>query len=553
MPKVRVSQMWWKWGENEKRKSLTEYPKFKNFVETNWGKQFDEKLQIKNDFEIITDEARVEKVSGIFSKDLPAIRCSNDPAVRLQKTLGKSYPDWLSAVTGAGIEIPDLVVFPKNHDEVSGILQVADANGILIFPFGGGTNVVGAFKIPFRKERPYIAIDLGDMDKLLSLDAENCMATFQTGILGPALEKILNERGFTLGHFPQSFEFSSLGGWIATRSAGQESSTYGRIEDIAVSLKVATPSGTFGTSNYEGDAEGINLKHMIFGSEGTLGVVTEAKLRIHHLPESKEWVVALFPQFQNGVDALRKLIQAGVYPSVVRYSDERETFFLSLMSHEQPSLVSNIKASLTKFILNWKNLHHPCLLMVRMDGGHNDTTERKNRAGEIFKAHQGFLVGESFGKKWEKSRFGLPYLRDDLMERGIFIDTMETVFPWTKVDEVRKKLHAALLGSEEFGKEKGVLLSHISHVYDSCASIYFTVITKQQKGKELEQWSSIKTLVMDTIAANGGAVSHHHSIGTDHRKWYLKNTDALTKKILQSVKKVVDPNHILNPGKLFDE
>ena len=553
MPKVRVSQMWWKWGENEKRKSLTEYPKFKNFVETNWGKQFDEKLQIKNDFEIITDEARVEKVSGIFSKDLPAIRCSNDPAVRLQKTLGKSYPDWLSAVTGAGIEIPDLVVFPKNHDEVSGILQVADANGILIFPFGGGTNVVGAFKIPSRKERPYIAIDLGDMDKLLSLDAENCMATFQTGILGPALEKILNERGFTLGHFPQSFEFSSLGGWIATRSAGQESSTYGRIEDIAVSLKVATPSGTFGTSNYEGDAEGINLKHMIFGSEGTLGVVTEAKLRIHHLPESKEWVVALFPQFQNGVDALRKLIQAGVYPSVVRYSDERETFFLSLMSHEQPSLVSDIKASLTKFILNWKNLEKPCLLMVRMDGGYNDTAERKSRAGEIFKAHQGFLVGESFGKKWENSRFGLPYLRDDLMERGIFIDTMETVFPWTKVDEVRKKLHAALLGSEEFGKEKGVLLSHISHVYDSCASIYFTVITKQQKGKELEQWSSIKTLVMDTIAANGGAVSHHHSIGTDHRKWYLKNTDALTKKILQSVKKVVDPNHILNPGKLFDE
>ncbi len=392
-----------------------------------------------------------------------------------------------------------------------------------------------------------------DMDQLISIDPQNCTAVFQCGILGPALEKILNAQGFTLGHFPQSFEFSSLGGWIATRSAGQESSTYGRIEDIAISLKLATPSGTLTTSGYEGDAEGINLKHVVFGSEGTLGIVTEAKVRIHHLPKSKEWAIALFPDFQNGVHALRELIQTGIYPSVVRYSDERETFFLTLMSHPDTSLWGSIKSSVQKMVLNFKNLQKPSLLMVRMDGSVEDTAVRKGKAVQIFKAHQGFMVSESLGKKWEATRFGLPYLRDDLMERGIFVDTVETVLPWTKVDELRKNLNKILQTSEDFGKEKGILLSHVSHVYDSCASIYFTVITAQQRERQTAQWQNIKSLIMDTVMTHGGAVSHHHSVGTDNRQWYLKNTDRLTMQILQSIKKTVDPNHILNPGKLFDE
>lgn len=552
MNQITCENDWWKWGEPAKRKALTDYPKLITYFEQRWGKNLNRKKVAPAVYNVTGNEERAQHVVSLFGKYLPQIKISNSPALRLKKSAGKSYPDLLAAITNSGFTIPDAVVYPKNHTEVLQILQFGTQHKILVVPFGGGSNVVRAFMVENPEHLPQIVLDLAEMNSVISIDEVNHTATFESGIFGPALEKILNQKHFTLGHFPQSFEYSTLGGWIATRSAGQESSAYGRIEDIIISLKVATPAGEISTSVFEGDAEGISIKSLFYGCEAALGVVTEAKVRIHPLPENKKWLVAVFPSYRHGLNAIQQIVQQNIFPSVVRYSDENETFFLSLLSHEISPL-SKLKSKISKLVLQWKNMETPSLMMIRLDGEKEEAEAKRKIAADIFKQHRGSNAGEGLGKKWETSRFGLPYLRDDLMERGIFVDTMETVVPWNKADALRKKLHSVLLECEAFHRNKGILLAHVSHVYTSSASLYFTVLTSMNEQHAYEQWKEIKTLVTETIVKEGGAVSHHHSIGTDHRKWYLQKTDALTKSILKSVKQIVDPNHILNPGKLFDE
>jgi alkyldihydroxyacetonephosphate synthase len=552
IPGMTISNDWWKWGEEGKRKSLTNYPAFHAHLQKLWNKPFDDLLHAPAQPQIVQNAERANFVQRLFAEKLPDVSISTEPATRLKRSTGKSYHDLLKAIFNLPINLPEAVVFPKNHDEVLRVLQLATLNNILVLPFGGGSNVVGAFNIA-QDAKALIVFDMSKMKSLLSLDAKNHVATFECGIMGPDLEKQLNAKGFTLGHFPQSFEFSSLGGWIATRSAGQESSHYGRIEDMVISLKVAAPAGTLTTSGYEGDAEGINIKSLFFGSEGLFGIITEAKVRIHPLPENKKWVIGVFPAFENGLDTLRELVQMDIFPSVVRFSDEYESFFLSMLSHQEPSVLSNIKAYISKQVLKWKNIEQPNLMILRMDGKEEEALAKKHIANKIAEKNGGFLIGDSIGIKWETSRFGLPYLRDDLMERGIFVDTMETVLPWDKLADFKKYLRVQLQGCTGFGGDKGILLAHVSHVYTSGASIYFTVITAQDRNKPVEQWKTIKSMVTDKIVEAGGAVSHHHSVGRDHKAWYLAKTDALTKRLLLNIKKTLDPGHIMNPGDLFDE
>lgn len=543
---------WWKWGTAEKRKALTHYPKLHHLFSERFSRPFVENVPAPADCNAKSNEANVELVREVFAKNLSGIKVSFDKELRLKKALGKSYADLLKALVNIEIPLPDAVVYPANHTEVVQILQTCSDYNIQVVPFGGGSNVVGAFSMKEYK-RPRVMLDMADMKRLLILDEINHTAIFEGGVYGTELESILNAKGYTMGHFPQSFEYSTLGGWIATRSAGQESSSYGRIEDITISIKLATPAGTLTTSGFEGDAEGVNLKSVLFGSEGMFGVVTEAKVRIHRLPKEKKWLVAVFPSFEKGTEAVKQLVQKDVYPSVVRYSDKHETFFLSMLSHEEPSLFSKLKSGISKAVLKFKGIETPSLMMLRFDGDETEAELKRDIAAEIISKQKGFSVGESLGKKWETSRFGLPYLRDDLMERGIFVDTMETVLPWNDVQKCKHKLLSALQQSQAFGYDKGILLAHLSHVYTASSSIYFTVITARDNERPYEQWQEIKKIVTDTIVQEGGAVSHHHSVGRDHQYWYVRKTDALTQQILRSIKQTVDPNNILNPGKLFDE
>ncbi len=540
---VEMPDDWWKWGEPGKRKSLAAYPKLKAHLENAWGIALNDVKSSGTKLNIQQHQEQVALIQNIFAKFQPALELS----IRVKKSIGKSFPDYINIRNQNPLRIVDGVLHPENHDEVLEILTLAATANVAVVPVGGGTNVVGALELSATLQRPCVALDFSKMNEALLFDEVNCKAILQAGITGPQVEEALNQRGYTLSHFPQSFQYSTLGGWVATNSAGQESSAYGRIQDVVIALKVATPQGTITTSPQPADADGINLKSLFFGSEGKLGVVTEATVRIKRLPLNKNWAIGLFPKYADGLKALRLLVQKKGMPSVVRYCDEEETFFLSLLSEKQDTIFSKVKSLFQKAVLKWWGINKPCLMMLRFEDECASDCSLSSEAKRLFEKHGAMLLDESTGHKWESSRFNLPYLRDDLMERSIVVDSMETVLPWNKIEELRLALKQALSNCNAFNGSKGVVLTHVSHVYTSAACVYFTVLTPLHTDNAIMQWQQIKTMVTETILKHGGAVSHHHGVGKLHKQW--QQQDALTQKIISSIKHTVDPANILNPGR----
>lgn len=541
---------WWKWGVPEKRKTLLMYPKLVHFLVGRFG-------HITNPTAVPylqpnTNEGSLGHLKKVVEQEQPAIKLNTDYPTRLKKSIGNGYVDFLQLFKKEPFIVADAVLVPQNHAEVLAVLQMANRNKWIVLTYGGGTNVVGAFRMT-NVMKPTVILDTSEMNKAISIDIENHTATFQTGIVGPKLENILNEKGFTMGHFPQSFEYSTLGGWIATRSAGQESSKYGKIDDMVISVKIATPQGTVDTQVYAADAEGINLKNLFLGSEGTLGVITEAKVKIYPMPVKKQWVVAVFGTFHQGKNALQSMTQSGLKPTIIRLSDENETEILSLISEKKRGALPYLKAIFGKGLLKYHRIEKINLMMLRFDGDWEEVEIRTQKALKTIHSHGGVPLGSTTGQHWEKNRFQLPYLRDDFWEKGFLLDTAETVVAWESAEVLRTKMREELLKSAAFGQERGILFAHLSHVYANAVTIYFTIITKKCPVDAQKQWEEIKTIVINTILEAGGALSHHHGVGIDHRKWYLAKTDKLTLAILNSVKNTVDPNGILNPNKLFHE
>lgn len=552
-----MNRDWWKWGDPREAKHLNDYPKMKAFLEERWSTSLKEEFipPAKFDLPAIPDKKK-EQIKDVFAT-IPPKKISFKDDDRLKVALGKSYYDVIRICQGKGFFVPDVVISPTSHDEIQYIVTEASFNNVQLIPFGGGSNVVGALSLDKLAKSPEVkcSINLRQYNKLIRIDGEHLTATFEAGILGPDLEKILNAKGFTLGHFPQSFEYSTLGGWVVTRSAGQESSYYGKIEDLVEHITVATPAGTIRTNEYTHDASGVNLLSLFIGSEGTLGIVTEVTVRIRKLPRHHRWVVALFPNFEAGSNYLKHIAQAQVKPSVVRLSDANETMLFSKIAssdHQPKTLIDDLKKEAQKLILQWKNLGEPCLLIMRFVETEFNVSPQVLFAKDLVAKYKGMLAPTTIGEKWEEGRFKTPYLRDSLVEHGIFIDTMETLVHWKDTAKLHAALTRELKRSKAFQKENGIFLAHISHVYPNAACMYFTLITQMQRGKETEQWQEIKDLVTDTIMQNNGSVSHHHSVGADHQKWYLKYSDPLGLEVLRTVKQKLDPKNIMNPGKLYN-
>lgn len=545
---------WWKWGNPNEYKHINDYPKLKEMVEARWSTHLREDYFPPKKFNLPTlSDKKKEQVKDIFAALNPKKISFNDDD-RLALALGKSYYDVIRIFQGNGFFTSDVVITPNTHDEIQYILTQANNNNVFIIPYGGGSNVVGALSLDniATKNEIKCTIDLRAYKKLINIDEEHLTATFETGILGPELEKILNKKGYTLGHFPQSFEYSTLGGWIVTRGAGQESSYYGKMEDLVEHIKVATPIGTIESNQYSHDASGINVLPFFVGSEGTLGIVTEATVKIKKLPKSYRWIVALFPNFAEGTQYLKELAQSGIKPSVVRLSDTNETNLFSKMSAETSTgFWNDLKKEAQKFVLQWKNLSNPCVLIMRFPQTEYSISSQIIFAKDLVSKYNGMLAPATIGNKWAESRFKLPYLRDTLVEHSIYIDTMETLVHWKNIQKLHQALTKELNKCAAFNKNKGIFLAHISHIYPNAACMYFTLITPMLKGRETEQWQEIKDLVTNTIMQHDGAVSHHHSVGLDHQKWYKKYTDTLALDLLKAIKQKLDPKGIMNPGKLY--
>ncbi|GAA0639951.1 FAD-binding oxidoreductase [Streptomyces thermocarboxydovorans] len=456
-----------------------------------------------------------------------------DPETRVRHTRGKSTPDLLRIRAGELDDIPAAVLLPASHDEVVAVLRACAEHRLPLVPFGGGTSVVGG--LAPERHGPFVALDLRRMDALLDLDPVSRTATLQPGLRAPRAEALLAEHGFTLGHFPQSFEWATIGGFAATRSSGQASAGYGRFDEMVLSLTLATPEGTLDTGRAPRSAAGPDLRQLILGSEGAFGIITSVTVRIRPVPETRVYEGWRFASFDQGATALRRLAQDGPRPTVLRLSDETET----LVGLAQPDAIGSGGLQSAG-----------CTAVAGYEGTAEDTAHRRERAAAVLRECGGTPLGEEPGERWAHGRYSAPYLRDSLLDAGAFAETLETATFWSRIPELYTAVRDALTGTLTEAGTPPLVMCHISHVYENGASLYFTVVSAQGEDP-VAHWTRAKHAASEAILAAGGTISHHHGVGTDHRDWYVREAGPLGIGALRAVKKRLDPAGLLNPGVLL--
>ena len=465
---------------------------------------------------------------------------SEDREVRVAHARGKSYRDLVRIRSGDASGAPDAVVSVQRPAQVEELLALCSQERIAVVPFGGGTSVVGGVE-PLRGEfAALIALDLAGLDRLVNLDIVSHTATLQPGLRGPQAEALLAARGYTLGHFPQSYELATIGGYAATRSAGQASTGYGRSDELVVGLTVATPAGTLRLGRAPRSAAGPDLRQLMLGSEGAFGVITDVTMAVRPTPSHKRYEAWFFPSFSAGLEALRRLEQHKLAPEVSRLSDEDETMGnLALSGHGGGLSGAYLKARRVKAmaIFGWE--------------GEQDLVSARRKLGlKLLRAAGGVAVGTRAGQAWESGRFAAPYLRDDLIDAGVLVETLETAASWAKLPLVREAVREAIVSA--LGASSGVLVGcHVSHLYPAGASLYFTVLAPAAARDPLGQWDAAKRAATEAIVACGATITHHHAVGADHAPWLAAEIGELGVDVLRAVKQRLDPAGILNPGKLL--
>ncbi|MFS3128375.1 FAD-binding oxidoreductase [Nocardioides sp. Bht2] len=451
-----------------------------------------------------------------------------DDETRRLRTRGKSTPDLLRARSGDLADAPDAVVRPADHQQVLALIELAQRHRFALVPFGGGTSVTGGLVARRDDVVGVVSLDLIRMKALREVDPISMTAVLEPGLRGPEAEALLAEHQMTLGHYPQSFEYASIGGFAATRSSGQSSAGYGRFDALVVGLEVATAKGTLVLGSSPANAAGPDLRQLMLGSEGAFGVITAVRVRVRALPTVKQYEAWQFPSFADGADAMRLLAQNGQLPTVIRLSDENETA-LNLASH------SNVGGDTVT----------GCLMVIGFEGTDVEAVAAKRGAvAALLTRAGGEELGAERGEAWVQGRFAAPYLRDALLDAGVLVETLETATFWSKRDEVYQAVRDALVA--ELG-EKALVLCHISHVYETGCSLYFTVAAPG--GDEpLTTWLAAKAAATEAMVGHGATVSHHHAVGSDHRPWFAREIGPVGVDILRAVKAELDPAGVLNPG-----
>ncbi|MGZ5998914.1 MAG: FAD-binding oxidoreductase [Rhizomicrobium sp.] len=491
-----------------------------------------------------------------FIEILGAERVRGDQYERAFHARGRSYHDLIYLRSGDLSTAPDAVLYPRSTDEVLATLAAAGEGGVAVVPYGGGTSVVGGVTGSHGRFKSVVALDLSAMDRVIDIDAQSMTATVEAGIYGPALEKALQARGFTLGHHPQSFEFSTLGGWIAHRGAGQGSNRYGRAEDWLVGTKVVTPRGVLHTGGFPASSAGPRLNDLVLGSEGVFGIVTEATVRLHSLPTASDYYGYLFKDFGSGIAAIRAAAREEIPVTMLRLSDPMETKFYRAFGSLGKK--RTLRDRFAQFYLTNRGFDEKaCAMIAGFEGETTTVVDERLRFDVLAKKHGALALGESQGKRWKEGRFHGPYMRDPMMDRGVGVDTLETAASWSKLDglyiAVRDALESTIRENAPRAGAHGVVSCHISHSYPDGASLYFTYVFPRMLDGEIAQWRAIKKAASDAIIANGGTISHHHGVGEDHLPWMAAEKGSLGIDILRAVKMALDPKGILNPGKLIPD
>ncbi len=476
---------------------------------------------------------------------------SIDKEVRLRHARGQSFPDWIAMHSGAFEVFPDGVAFPESTADVENLLMLASEHDLIVIPFGGGTSVVGHIN-PQKGSRPVLTIAMSKMDQLIDLDTESQIATFGAGTQGPAVEAQLDAQGYRLGHYPQSWELSTLGGWIAARSSGQQSLGYGRIEQMFAGGTLVTPQGVINIADIPASSAGPDLREMMMGTEGRAGIFTEVKMRVQPQPEEELFKVAFLPNWEAGKEVLRQAVQKNVRLSMLRLSNAVETD-AHLHLGTSPSQFLAISTYLKARGLSSDKV----MLTYGVSGDKAQNKLALTQFNKLLKQH-GSVTGkitDIMGSVWAHGRFKFPYLRGTLWDKGIMVDTFETATNWNNIDEQMQQMQDAVRNALSDEGEEVMAFTHISHVYKQGASLYTTYFFRAAKdhATTLKRWQKIKKAASLSLANGTATISHQHGVGRDHAPYLAAEKGKLGIQVTRDMLKSLDPEQRMNPGVLIED
>jgi alkyldihydroxyacetonephosphate synthase len=555
MPEVKHMK-WWGWGVEGVSFHHENKPAFQPFVinaidlDVNTPPMSPMSLHdLPIPAPLISDRLLAELTDAVGADNV-----AQDDLDRIVHTYGKSATDLLRIRAGDIPRVPDVVVYPGNEAEVQLIVDRAVAADAVIIPYGGGTSFSGSLRAPERETRPVISLDLGRMNQLIDIDEESGLARIQAGAQGPDLEDQLSARGWVLGHYPDSFTHSTLGGWVATRSSGMQSDKYGDISDITRGMRVVMPGKVLVVRPVPHTSTGPSVREMVLGSEGRLGVITEVTVQVHRIPEVRVILAYLFPSWEAGLAAMQEISASDAQPSVTRVSDARETAF-SFATRKKSSGIS-ISSLVSKGLMKvlerrgW-NLDEVCLSFIGYEGCKAHVARQKKIVKDIVGKHGGIGAGTGPGALYDQKKFDTPYLRDFLLDRGAIGDVSDTAAPWSKLLPLYRNVMAA---ADKVYAELGVrgwIMCHLSHSYHSGACLYFTFAFKHNGVDPLAQYEPLKNAIQQAFVDWNATLSHHHAVGTEHAAWLEQDISAPGVHMIDGLFTAMDTGRNFNPGKII--
>ncbi|HWE08817.1 MAG TPA: FAD-binding oxidoreductase [Solirubrobacteraceae bacterium] len=546
---------WWGWGREGVRFTHEDKPALGPFIERAIGLPVGPvtlpppRLE---DLGVPDSELRGE-LRRALEEAVGAEHVSVDRLDRVVHARGKSLRDLILQRRGDFPRIPDVVVRPGDEAAVADVLRAALSMDAVVIAFGGGSSISGSLEAPGTESRPVISVDLTRLDQLLEIDGPSRLARVQAGVFGPRLEEQLTARGYTLGHFPDSFPHSTLGGWIATRSSGMQSDRYGDISDLTKGLRVVTPSGTLVVRPIPAASTGPSVREMVLGSEGRLGIITEATVQIRRLPEQRTILGYLFPTFADGLAAMRDIAESECSVSVTRVSDANETQF-SFATRKRPTIIDGVQSRALRLFLQRRrgfDVNRMALSFIGYEGSSGHVAFQRKAVGRIVRRHGGVGIGAGPGTLYDQKKFDTPYIRDFLLDRGAAGDVSETAMPWSRLTPVYEAVTAA--AHDAFGEigVQGYLMCHLSHSYHAGACLYFTfAFVPPPGGDMLAEYDIVKSAIQQSFVDNGATLSHHHAVGTEHSRWLEQDISAPGVALLEALFTGTDPGRHLNPGKI---
>ncbi|MCU1406914.1 MAG: FAD-binding oxidoreductase [Glaciihabitans sp.] len=545
---------WWGWGVDGVAFHHENKPGFAPFLKRAVGVDLSIPTEVTaKAFEDI--DVPASRASESFMAELTAIVGDSYLTVndmdRVIHTFGKSIRDLIRVRAGDLARVPDLVIYPADEAEVQSIVDAAVAANAVIIPFGGGSNIVGALEPLRDEERTVISLDLGRLNRVLDIDEGSGLARIQAGAQGPDLEAELEKAGWTIGHFPDSFTHSTVGGWVATRSSGMQSDKYGDIADITKGLRVVRPGNVLVIRAIPSASTGPSVREMILGSEGRLGVITEVTVQVHRIPEKREILAYLFPNFEAGLKAMHDISESDATPSVTRVSDGNETIFSFATSKASKGLSSLVTKGLGVFLKSkgW-DTNKMCLSFIGNEGSPDHVSRNQKIIASIVKKHGGLGIGKGPGVLYDQKKFDTPYIRDFFLDFGGSADVSETAAPWSKLFPLYTNVMAAANKAfDEIGVQ-GWIMNHMSHSYSSGACLYFT-FAFVSTGDPIKQYDVVKSAIQQAFIDNDATISHHHGVGLEHAPWLEQDISTAGVSVMQGLFDAVDPKGNFNPGKII--